>query len=79
MAQWILKANGKVIPRRSSRPLKVDEIHSVTEIKQIAIFDGLIERRLGTSINPPTQKDDEDADNLDDNEFEEYEDHDEHA
>jgi hypothetical protein len=77
MAQWILKANGKVIPRRSSRPLKVDEIHSVTEIKKRAIFDGLIERRWGTSINPPTQKDAEDADNLDDNEFEEYEDEDE--
>jgi hypothetical protein len=34
MAQWILKANGKVIPRRSLRPLKGDEIHSVTEIKR---------------------------------------------
>jgi hypothetical protein len=77
MAQWILKANGRVIPRRSSRPLKVDEIHSVTEIKMRAIFDGLIERRWGTSINPPTQTDAEDAENLDDNEFEEYEDEDE--
>ena len=28
MAQWILKANGRVVPRRSLRPLKVDEIHS---------------------------------------------------
>ena len=33
MAQWILQANGKVISRLSSRPLEVDEIHSVTEIK----------------------------------------------
>ena len=39
----------------------------------------MIERRWGTSINPPTQKDDEDAENLDDNEFEEYEDDDEPA
>jgi hypothetical protein len=45
MAQLILKANGKVVPRRSSRPLKVDEIHSPTEIKKRAVFDGLIERR----------------------------------
>ena len=45
MAQWILKANGKFIPCRSSRPLKVDEIHSTIEIKKRAVFDGLIERR----------------------------------
>jgi hypothetical protein len=74
MAQWILKANGKVVPRRSSRPLKVDEIHSTTEIKKRAVFDGLIERRWGTSINLPKQTDAEDLDN---NEFEEYEDKDE--
>ncbi len=54
MAQWVLKANGNVVPRRSSRPLKVDEIHSAMELKKRAIFDGLIERRWGTSINPPT-------------------------
>ena len=77
MAQWILKANGKVIPRRSSRPLKVDELHSVTEIRKREIFDGLIERRWGTSINPPTQEAKEDDENLDDKEFEEYEDGDE--
>ena len=71
MAQWILKANDKVVPRRSSRPLKVDEIHSPIEIKKRAVFNGLIERRWGTSINPPKQTDTED---LDDNEFEEYED-----
>jgi hypothetical protein len=56
MAQWILKANGNVVPHRSSRPLKMDEIHSATEIKKRTIFDGLIERRWGTSINPPKQK-----------------------
>jgi hypothetical protein len=27
MAQWILKANGNVVPRRYHRPLKIDEIH----------------------------------------------------
>jgi hypothetical protein len=69
MAQWILKANGRVVPRRSLRPLKVDEIHSVTELKKREIFTGLIERRWGTSINPPTV-----SDNEDDSAFEEYED-----
>ena len=74
MAQWILKANGKVVPRRSSQPLKVDEIHSTIGIKKRAVFDGLIERRWGTSINRPKQTD---AEDLDDNEFEMYEDEDE--
>ena len=75
MAQWILKANGNVIPRRSSRPLKTDEIHSIDEQKKREIFDGLIERRWGTSINPPPNSDKENQ--LDD--FEEYEDEDEMA
>jgi hypothetical protein len=30
MAQWILKANGNVVPRRTSRPLQVAEKHSPT-------------------------------------------------
>jgi hypothetical protein len=75
MAQWILKANGNVIPRRSSRPLKVDEIHSATEMKKRETFDGLIERRWGTSINPPKPTDD--VEDLDTKEFEEHEDEDE--
>ena len=74
MAQWMLKANGKVTPRRSSRPLTVAEVHSPTEIKKRLVFDELIERRWGASINPPKQTD---AENPDDNEFEEHEDEDE--
>jgi hypothetical protein len=35
------------------RPLKIDELHSVTELRKREIFNGLIERRWGTSINPP--------------------------
>ena len=54
MAQWIIKANERVIPRRTSRPLKVDEIHSETDLKKCDIFDGLIDRIWGTSTNPPT-------------------------
>jgi hypothetical protein len=76
MAQWILKANGNVVPRCSSRPLKVDEIHSVQEQQKRKIFDGLIERSHGASINPPIISDDENDPN---NEFEEYEDDDEPA
>ena len=53
MAQWVLKANGKVVSRRSCRPLSVAEIHSPVEIKKREVFDALIERRWGNSITPP--------------------------
>jgi hypothetical protein len=67
MAQWILKANGRLVPCQSLRPLKVEELHSATELKKREIFNGLIERRWGTSINPPTV-----SDAKDDDDFEEY-------
>jgi hypothetical protein len=53
MCQWVLRANGKVVPCRTVRPLREDEIQDAGVIKQQQIFDGLIERRWGTSINPP--------------------------
>ena len=53
MAQWILKANGRVVPRRSIRPLKVHVIHSPVEIKKREVFDELIERRWGSPITQP--------------------------
>jgi hypothetical protein len=62
MAQWILKANGNIVPRRTVRPLQVNEVHSPTEIKKREIFDELIERRWGTSINPPKVKDENESD-----------------
>jgi hypothetical protein len=71
MAQWMLRANGNGVPRCSSRPLKVVEIHSDTELKKRAMFDGLIERRWRKSINPPKSNDSANLDN--DNEFEEHE------
>ena len=52
MAQWVLKANGNVVPRRTLRPLKVDEVHSPTEAKKRETFTALIERRWGTSTKP---------------------------
>ena len=70
MAQWILKANGKVIPRRSSP--QSGWRHSPTEKKR-EIFNGFIERRWGISTTPPKPT----SKNSDDNEFEEYKDDDE--
>ena len=67
MAQWILKANGRVVPRRSLRPLKVDEIHSPVEIKKREVFDELIKRRWGTPMTPPNTQQPK--------AFEKYEDH----
>ena len=67
MAQWILKANGRVVPRRSLRPLKVDEIHSPAEIKKREVFDELIKRRWGTPMTPPNTQQQK--------AFEKYEDH----
>jgi hypothetical protein len=61
MAQWVLKANRRVIPRRSVPPLHVAEIHSETEKSKGKLSDELIERRWGTAINPPNPvKDDPD-------------------
>ena len=57
MALWIIKANGNVVPCRSSRPLKVEEVHSGEELNKSNIFDALIVRTWGTSITPPTAKD----------------------
>jgi len=53
MAQWVLKANGRVVPRRTVRSLTVDEMNSSTEKRMREVFDGLIERRWGTSMIPP--------------------------
>lgn len=53
MAQWILKANGQVVPRRTVRPLTQAELNSETEKARRRVFDGLIERRWGTTMIPP--------------------------
>ena len=60
MAQWVLKANGKVVPRRSLQPLTIAEQHSAVEHKKRDVFDALVERRMGTSINPPPTPEDQD-------------------
>ena len=55
MCQWVLRANGNVVPRRTLRPLRVDEIHSNVEQKKRDTFDALIEGRWGTSTTPPNE------------------------
>ena len=55
MAQWILKVNGNVVPRRSHQPLQVVGIHSLSEINKRKLFDDLIEQRWGTSISLPNK------------------------
>ena len=60
MAQWVLKANGQVVPRQSLRPLTTTERHSLVEEKKCNVFDVLIEMSMGTSINPPPTTEDRD-------------------
>ena len=65
---WVLKANGNVVPRKSHRPLRPDDIHKKKEQKKRETFDALIERRWSTAIMPP--KVTENADGKED--WEEY-------
>ena len=60
MAQWVLKATRRVVPRRSLQPLTTAEKHSMVENKKCDVFDALIERRMGTSIIPPPTTEDQD-------------------
>ena len=67
MAQWILKAKGRVVLRRSLRSLKVDELHSPVEIKKREVLDELIQRRWGSPMTPSNTQQQ--------NVFKKYEDH----
>ena len=51
--QWILKYNVKVVPRRSPRPLLVEEIHSATEQNKLNCFCRLTDWIWVTLVNPP--------------------------
>jgi hypothetical protein len=69
MAQWCLKANGNVVPRRSVRPLTDIELSSETEQAKRSVFNDLIKARWGTSVSPPpaeTPKDDADLEPYED-------------
>ena len=74
MSQWILKANGQVVPRRTSRPLTVAERYSSIEVEKQVTFNALIERKWGDPISRSKVEDTTDSE-----EFEEYEDDDEPA
>ena len=52
MAQWVLKANGQVLPRRTARPLKFEEKHDPVETNKRSIFDVLIETICGDGNEP---------------------------
>ena len=68
MAQWVLKANGRVVPCHTLHLLKPEEEHSPTEQKKCDSFNELVERIWGTSISPPKEHNESDkGDN-----FEEY-------
>ena len=76
MSQRILKANGKVVPRRTVRPLSTAQLHCEVEKKKRSCFNKLIEGRWGNTINPSngqikvkTVTDDENSNSTD---FEEY-------
>ena len=42
MEQWVLKANGNVVPRCTTRPLNTSELSSETENRKRNFFDELI-------------------------------------
>ena len=75
MAQWVLKANGYVVPRRTIRPLKPEEVRSEEEAKKRAIFDALVEKKHGSSLIHPEKR--KSKDKNDDETFLEYSDWDE--
>ena len=60
MAQWVLKANGNVVPQHTARPLTVAETHLTTELKKQGTFDALVEKQWGTSMSPPPVPKDDD-------------------
>ncbi len=57
MAQNVLTSTGKVIPRRTLRKLKPDELHSESEKRKRRWFDEIIQQKLGDSINFPPSRD----------------------
>jgi hypothetical protein len=56
MEQWILKANGNVVPMRSLQLLNGTELHSPVVFKQQKIYDALIKGRWKTAMSAPPKK-----------------------
>ena len=55
-----LKANGEVVPRRTHRALRPDEIHNPVEEKKRETFTALIEKQWGKSMEVSKVKDQHD-------------------
>ena len=53
MAQWCLKANGHIVPRRSVFPLTTAQLNSDVEIRKRQEFDQKIRARYGDSLKLP--------------------------
>ena len=58
MAQWILKFNGKIVPRRSVRRLTPGELalSNETEVRKRQQFDENIQSKLGDSYSLPPKE-----------------------
>lgn len=65
MTQWLLKANGNVVSRRTVRPLREEEKRHPVIKRQQEDFDAFIEKRFGTSWKSKIDEDDEDLIMLD--------------
>ena len=69
MAQWRLKENGKIVPRRSIVPLATAQLNNNEEILKRSVLTNYIRKMYGDSINfPPFPI------NMEDIEFVPYED-----
>ena len=44
-----------MVPRRTHRALRPDEVHNPVEEKKRSLFDSLIEKKWGTAIGVPTE------------------------
>ena len=53
MTQYILKINSQVVPRRTVRPLTIEEVESETEKLKRVTFDTKIKELLGDSMQLP--------------------------
>ena len=73
LAQWVLKSNGNVVPRRTVRPLQLAELYSDTEKQKRVIFDALIERRWGSPMSTQNKDDADMTTDTEDNEVDDKE------
>ena len=53
MAQWVLKLNGEIFPRKTMRNLTDDYLLHESEVKKHSDFDAAIKHHYGDSFNLP--------------------------